>query len=116
MSNKEIEKKLKKQRRAKRTRAKIHGTEKLPRLAVSRSIKHISCQLIDDDTGKTIVSVSDKGLKGNKTEVAKQVGTKMAELAVKNKIGSIVFDRRDKKYHGRVKALAEAVREGGVKF
>ena len=116
MANKEIQKRKKDERRVRRTRAKIYGTPKLPRLAVSRSIKHISCQLIDDDNRKTLASASDKDLKGNKTEKASLVGKAIAEAAAKKKITSVIFDRRGKQFHGRVKALAEAARENGLKF
>lgn len=116
MANKHKEKNNRELRRVRRTRARNYGTAKRPRLAVSRSLDHISCQLIDDDSGKTLAAAGDKGLKGSKTEKAAAVGRKIAESAAKKKISAVVFDRRGKKYHGRVKALAEAAREAGLRF
>lgn len=107
----------KRKKRHKRVRAKIKGTAKVPRLCVFRSHKHIYGQLIDDEKGKTILSVSDKEVKAkNKIETAKEVGKTLAQKAVEKKIKKIVFDRGGYKYHGRVKALAEGAREGGLKF
>ena len=108
----------KKETRHKRVRAKIKGTNERPRLSVFKSNKYIALQLIDDVTGKTIVSVSDsqeKG-KGTKTDKAKTAGKKLAELALAKKIKEVVFDKGGYKYHGRVKAVAEGAREGGLKF
>ena len=122
MSKKILKKRLLAKRRQIRTRAKILGTAERPRLAVFRSLKHISAQIIDDQTGKTLVSFSDQKLsdtdrKGKKPlEIATVVGKKMAEMAQEAGIKKIVFDRRSYKYHGRVKALAEAVREVGIEF
>jgi large subunit ribosomal protein L18 len=89
-----------------------------PRLAVFRSSTHIYAQLIDDSSGKTLLSTSSKvaKLKGNKTEQAKQVGQKIAELAKSRKISTVSFDRGGFLYHGRVKALADGAREGGLAF
>jgi len=114
--NKNILKKQKRIRRKKRVRAKIFGTLERPRLAVSRSIKHISCQLVDDDHQKTLLSTSDKAAKGSKQEKAKAVGLLIAKKALVKKISLVVFDRSCYKYHGRIKALAEGAREGGLKF
>lgn len=105
-------------RRARRTRAKVSGSSR-PRLSVFRSAKHISVQLIDDNTGKTLVSSSDQAVKsgGKKpTEVAALVGADVAKKAIEAKIKKVVFDRGRYKYHGRVKAIAEAAREGGLEF
>lgn len=114
--------KIKQQMRAnrqKRTRAKISGSAKQPRLNVYRSLKHIFAQLIDDTIGKTIVSASDfeiKAVKGKKTDKAKEVGLLIAKKAQEKKISQAVFDRAGFKYHGRVKAVADGAREGGLKF
>ncbi|HOC53615.1 MAG TPA: 50S ribosomal protein L18 [Candidatus Pacearchaeota archaeon] len=111
-----LEKKNKRLKRHKRVRAKIKGAENSPRLCVFRSISHIYAQLINDETGKTLISIQDSGLKGNKTEIAKKVGNLLAEKAKEKKIEKVIFDRGGYKYHGRVKALAEGAREGGLKF
>lgn len=103
------------ERRTKRTRSRIFGTAKRPRLSVFRSGKHIYAQLIDDEKGVTLVSVSDLALKtGTKGEKAATVGKELAEKALKAKIKDVVFDRRAYAYHGRVKMVAEAAREGGL--
>lgn len=108
------------QRRKKRVRAKVSGTSKRPRVSVYRSNKYIYAQLIDDEKGKTVVSVASMELstKKGKTrmESATEVGKKLAEKAKEKKVTSVVFDRGGYKYHGRVKALAEGAREGGLKF
>jgi len=114
-----LEKQIKRKRRHKRVRAKISGTAKCPRLCVFRSNKHIYAQLINDEKGKTLVVAKDleiKDLKSKKTEIAYKVGELIAEKAIKNKIKKIVFDRGGYKYHGRVKALAEGARKGGLIF
>ncbi len=105
-------------RRKRRVGAKLSGTASRPRLVVTRSLQHISCQLIDDAAGRTLVSVSDITVKakGNKTERAKQVGTAIAQAAQTKKITTVVFDRSGYLYHGRVKALAEAARAAGLQF
>ena len=106
-------------RKHKRVRAKISGTSDLPRLVVFRSNKHIEAQIIDDVKGVTLVSASSVQLKldnGGNVEGAKLVGAKIAELAKAKKIEKVVFDRGGYIYHGRVAALAEAAREGGLKF
>jgi large subunit ribosomal protein L18 len=110
------------QRRKERVRKKIHGTAERPRLSVFRSNKHTYAQLVDDVASTTLASVSteNKALKvdakANKTDKAKQAGVLVAELASKSGITSVVFDRNGYLYHGRVKALAEGAREGGLKF
>ena len=108
------------ERRHRRIRGKVAGTAERPRLAVFRSNKGVFAQLIDDETGKTIAGASWLGLKksfkGNKTEQAAEVGKALAETAKKAGIESVVFDRGGYLYHGRVKALAEGAREGGLKF
>lgn len=115
-----LKKQEKRYRRHRRVRAKVSGTSERPRLCVFRSAKHIYAQMIDDQRGKTLVSASDKELKNTKNlkkvERAKEVGKLIAKKAVEKKIESAVFDRGGYKYHGRVKALAEGAREGGLNF
>ena len=106
----------KKERRHKKIRASVSGTETRPRLFVSRSNNHIYASIINDDKGITLAASSDKDMKGTKMEKAKQVGENIAKLAKEKKIEAIVFDRGGYKYHGRVKALAEGAREIGLKF
>ena len=107
-------------RRHKRVRGKVSGTAERPRLVVHRSNKGISAQLVDDFDGKTVAAASwlqlKKSFKGKKTEQAAEVGKLLAETAKKAGIQSVVFDRAGYLYHGRVKALAEGAREGGLKF
>jgi len=100
-------------RRKLRVRAKIFGTKARPRVSVHRSNKFIYAQVIDDEAGKTIVSYSSFSakLKGTKIEQAKEVGKQLAELLKKNKITAVVFDRGSFAYKGRVKAIAEGLRE-----
>ncbi|MBI2013020.1 MAG: 50S ribosomal protein L18 [Candidatus Colwellbacteria bacterium] len=103
--------------RAKRTRAKIHGTAARPRLAVSRSNRNLYLQLIDDDKGRTLVFASVKELgdkKITKTEQASLLGQLLAKKAVETGIKEAIFDRRFYKYHGRVKAAAEGARGAGL--
>ncbi|MCR6638098.1 MAG: 50S ribosomal protein L18 [Sporocytophaga sp.] len=100
-------------------RKKISGTGVKPRLSVFRSNTGIYAQIIDDIAGKTIISASSielKSQKGTKSELSKSVGLKIAEKAKSNGISEVVFDRGGYLYHGRVKALAEGAREGGLKF
>ena len=107
-------------RRARRARARLHGTAERPRLSVARSLNHISAQLINDDLGVTLCSASDRTVKDkekqNKTERAKTVGMEVAKLAQAVGITEVIFDRGHARYHGRVRALAEAARETGLKF
>jgi len=108
-------------RRHKRIRAKIKGTGEIPRFCVFRSRKHIFVQLIDDEKGETIISASDSELKNSKVkekkvEVAYKIGKLIAKKALENKIEKVAFDRGGYKYHGRIKAIAEGAREGGLKF
>jgi large subunit ribosomal protein L18 len=104
-----------------RGRKKLRGTTERPRLVVTRSSKHISVQVVDDLAGHTLVSASSmeadlRGLEGDKTAKAKRVGELVAERAKGAGIESVVFDRAGNKYHGRVAALADAAREGGLTF
>jgi large subunit ribosomal protein L18 len=108
------------ERRHRRIRGKVVGTAERPRLAVFRSNKGIFAQLIDDGNGRTIAGASWLGLaksfKGSKTEQAAEVGKAIAAAAKKAGIETVVFDRGGYLYHGRVKALAEGAREGGLTF
>jgi large subunit ribosomal protein L18 len=97
-------------------RKKVSGTSERPRLAVFRSNKEIYAQLIDDVSNVTLTSASSADSKGTKTEQASAVGKLIADNALKAGISSVVFDRGGFLYHGRVKALAESAREGGLKF
>lgn len=101
-----------------RIRGKISGTAQRPRMTVFRSNKQIYVQLVDDLAGQTLVSASSRGLEANgtKTEVAAQVGKAIAEKALQAGITEVVFDRNGYLFHGRVKSLADAAREGGLKF
>jgi len=104
-------------RRHVRSRAKISGTDSNPRLIVFRSTKYTYAQLIDDASGKTLASSHDmKAGKGTKTERAKAVGVDLAAKAKKAGVETCIFDRNGYKFHGRIKALAEGAREGGLKF
>lgn len=114
-----VSKNNERQRRHARLRTRVSGTASCPRLNVFRSNKHISCQIIDDEKGNTLVACSSKNLKldnGGNVEAAKVVGAKIAELALANNIKEVVFDRGGYNYHGRVAALAKAAREAGLKF
>jgi len=135
-----LEKQQKRYRRHKRLRAKISGTARRPRLCIFRSSKYIYAQLIDDENGRTILSASDRELnqrikkaKGKtvnkkleagkekisrtrKVAAAYEVGKLVAKKSLGKKIENVVFDKGGYKYHGRVKALADGAREGGLKF
>lgn len=110
-------------RRSNRVRRKVHGTAERPRLTVFRSNKNIYAQLIDDETGMTLASAStqSKTLKasiksGGNNKAATEVGKALAEAAKAKGIEKVAFDRGHYKYHGRIKALADAAREGGLQF
>ena len=111
---------VQRKKRHKRVRGKITGTTERPRLNVFRSEKHIYAQIIDDSKGVTLCSASslekDFNDSGSNKEAAQKVGKQIAERAVKDGIENVVFDRGGYIYHGRVKELAEAAREGGLKF
>lgn len=104
--------------RKNRIRAKVSGTPARPRLTVFCSLQNISVQLIDDTAGKTLAAASsaEAKAKGKNMDAAKKVGAMIATKAKALSITSIVFDRNGRKYHGRVKALADAAREGGLQF
>ncbi|OGY41365.1 MAG: 50S ribosomal protein L18 [Candidatus Buchananbacteria bacterium RBG_13_36_9] len=119
MKDKSKIKKQTKEARRKRIRAKVKGTAARPRLNVFRSLKHIYAQLINDQNGKTLVSASDLELKNKKavkTDQAKEVGKLIAGKAKDHKIKKVVFDRAGYKFHGRVKAVADGAKEGGLEF
>jgi large subunit ribosomal protein L18 len=105
-------------RRHRRVRGKVAGTAERPRLVVNRSNRGISAQLVDDQSGRTLASASWKavGASGSKTEQAAEVGKALAAAAKKAGVDTCVFDRAGYLYHGRVKALAEGAREGGLQF
>lgn len=115
-----LSKEARRQRIRYRIRKKISGTTDRPRLAVYRSNKEIYAQIIDDQTGKTLVSASSLKVKdahkGSKVEQAAFVGKAIAEKAKSAGVETVVFDRGGYLYHGRIKQLAEAAREGGLKF
>ena len=105
--------------RKNRIRATVVGTSERPRLSVHISNTNISAQIIDDATHKTVAAVSSvgsKAAKGTMTEKAAYIGAEIAAAAKKAKVQSVVFDRSGRKYHGRVKALADAAREKGLEF
>lgn len=115
----------KRKRRYKSVRNKLKGTSKVPRLCVFRSNQHIYAQLIDDEKGKNILSLDDSKIGKMKKEkcpltgkkaLAWHIGKNIAEESVKKGIKNIIFDRSGYKYHGRVKALADGAKQGGLKF
>ncbi len=109
---------LNRNRRHIRIRAKINGTAEKPRLVIYRSLSNHYAQLVDDVKHVTILSCDDLKSKdkGTKSERAKKVGMEIAKLALEKKITTCVFDRNGYRYHGRVKAIADGAREGGLKF
>ncbi len=114
MRNKKQEKRI---RLKKKIRSKINGTLKRPRLSVFRSNQYIYAQFINDSTNETIVSFSDLKIKsGTKTERSKIAGVELAKLAIAKGIKSCIFDRNGFKYTGRIKALADGVKESGILF
>ena len=115
---------IQKQKRIKRTirhtrvRSRINGTEDMPRLAVFKANRHIYVQAIDDTTGKTLAAASSAEVKtkGKKSDLAKEVGKMIATKVMSKNIKKVKFDRGGYPYHGRIKALAEGAREGGLEF
>ena len=100
-----------------RVRNKISGTAERPRLVVFRSLKHIYAQLVDDSQNRTLATVSDLGIEqGKKAERAAEVGKLIAERAKTAGISRVVFDRAGYRYHGRIKAVADGARKGGLEF
>ncbi len=112
------------ERRRRRVRSKVKGTSECPRLTVRKSLKNVTVQIVDDVKRITLVGIASnsKAMRDvlakadNKTVVAKKTGAKIAELAKQKGIVAVVFDRNRYQYHGRVKAIAEGAREGGLKF
>ncbi len=117
-TNKEQLKRSKRGLRHRRVRSVVSGRADRPRLAVFRSASHIYAQIIDDSSGKTLAAASSAEIKakGAKADLSTQVGTAIAEKAKAKGINTVVFDRGGYRYHGRVKALAEAARTGGLEF
>src|SRR3989344_8622383 len=119
--NSKNKQKSQKQKRARRVRKIIRGTTAMPRLSVYRSSRYIYAQIIDDEKKKTVLGVSEKNLtlgdtKTPKSDRAKQLGMLLAKMAGEKKIKKVVFDRGSYTYHGRVKAVAQGAREGGLQF
>jgi large subunit ribosomal protein L18 len=106
----------KRYRRHLRVRKKVEGTTERPRLVVFRSLKHIYAQLVDDQTARTLMTVSSTKLEGKKIEKSSEVGKQLAARAKEAGITRVVFDRAGYKYHGRIKAVADGAREGGLEF
>ncbi|GMV10918.1 MAG TPA: 50S ribosomal protein L18 [Gemmatimonadaceae bacterium] len=103
-------------RRHLRIRKRVTGTAERPRLVIFRSLKHIYAQLVDDVAQRTLLTVGDGELAGKKAEKAAVVGKQLAAAAKEQGIAKVVFDRAGYRYHGRVKALADGAREGGLEF
>ncbi len=124
MADKNIMKSDKAERRRRRVRSKISGTKKCPRLTVSRSLNNVTVQIVDDENMVTLVGLASNSREmlkvikpeEKKTEVARKVGMKIAELAKARGIETVVFDRNQYRFHGRIKAVAEGARKGGLKF
>ena len=117
----QIDKAARRQKIKARSRATVYGTPERPRLCVFRSLSEIYAQLIDDQSGKTLMAVStmskeNTGLSGTKSEVSAAVGRQLADKALAQGISSVVFDRNGFRYHGRIKALADGAREAGLIF
>ena len=108
-------------RKATRTRARLRRVSARPRLSVFRSLNNISCQIIDDSKGHTLCAASSlekdlRGQAGKKSDIAAKVGTLLAERARRAGVTKVAFDRASYKFHGRIKALADAARKGGLEF
>jgi large subunit ribosomal protein L18 len=119
--NKQKESNVKRARRKKRIRKKLVGTADQPRLTAYRSLRQMYAQIIDDDTGMTLIAVSssklgDKSKNHGNVEMAKQVGRELGKKALEVGIRQVCFDRNGYKYHGRIRAMAEAAREVGLVF
>ncbi len=119
----ELVKSWRQARRVQRVRRKVRGAAARPRLAVSRSLRNIAAQIIDDDTGRVLCAVNTRSKElrpqlgyGGNVSAAKLIGKALAEKAKQLGIEQVCFDRRGRRYHGRIKALAEAAREVGLKF
>ncbi|OIO50504.1 MAG: 50S ribosomal protein L18 [Candidatus Brennerbacteria bacterium CG11_big_fil_rev_8_21_14_0_20_43_10] len=122
MINKQKQKRIQKERRHARIRSKVSGTSERPRISIFRSHMHMYAQVIDDSIGKTLVSVTDKGMSSGesvrqkKTERAFVLGKEIARRAKEKGIKSVVFDTGGNTFHGRVKQFADGAREGGLVF
>ncbi|MBK7143486.1 MAG: 50S ribosomal protein L18 [bacterium] len=124
MADKNIIKNKQADRRKSRVRKKVLGTSERPRLTVRKSLRNVFAQIIDDEKMSTLIGIASDSKemqtviseKDNKTAAAKKVGLKLAELAKAKGIESVVFDRNRFRYHGRIKAVADGAREGGLKF
>ena len=124
MADKNIIKNQQADRRKSRVRKKVLGTAERPRLTVRKSLKNVFAQIIDDEKMATLIGLSSDSKemtsvisdKDNKTVAARKVGLKLAELAKSKGIEAVVFDRNRFRYHGRIKAVADGAREGGLKF
>lgn len=110
-------------RRKRRVRGKVFGTPEIPRLTVTKSLANMFVQVVDDQNAVTLAAVAtnakafrDLGFKGSKVEAAKKVGELIARVAKEKGIEKVVFDRNQNRYHGRVKAVADGARDGGLKF
>ncbi|HHE33142.1 MAG TPA: 50S ribosomal protein L18 [Chlorobaculum parvum] len=117
----QIDKAARRQKIKARSRSTLHGNATRPRLCVYRSLSQIYAQLIDDESGKTLMAVStmskdNAGLNGSKSEKSAAVGKQLAEKAIAQGISNVVFDRNGFRYHGRIKALADGAREAGLIF
>ena len=106
----------KRHRRHLRVRKRVNGTLERPRLVINRSLKHITAQLVDDVAQRTLLTVVDSELTGKKVQKSAEVGRRLAARAKDAGISKVVFDRAGYRYHGRVKALADGAREGGLEF
>lgn len=119
MTNRTMDKIKRQNLRAQRVRSKVVGTSAKPRLSVHISNRNVMAQIIDDSAGRTLAYVSTVGSKsvsGTMTDQAKEIGAQLAKKAKSAKVKSVVFDRGSHRYHGRVKALADAAREQGLEF
>jgi len=124
MADKNVVKQTKAGRRRRRVRGKVAGTSVRPRLTVHKTLKNITAQIVDDENRVTLIGVASNSKamtemlesSDNKTQAAKKVGLKIAEFAKAKGIESVVFDRNQYRFHGRVKAVAEGAREGGLQF
>jgi large subunit ribosomal protein L18 len=121
--NRQQTKRVQRQRRRRRVRRKVYGTPERPRLSVYRSLRHMYAQIVDDTSGRTLAAASTlsgdvrEGLeKTGNCEAAAAVGRRLAEKAGAHGVRAVVFDRNGMRYHGRVKALADAAREAGLNF
>lgn len=114
-----MQNKVSKNRRKTRISSSVHGTSEKPRLCVFRSNKTIYVQLVDDINGKTLLALSGKHLEkqsGSKVDKAKALGIALAAKAIEKKLTKVIFDKGSYRYHGRVKAIADGAREGGLQF